>query len=190
MDIININFSRTHKEIERAHLAFSNATPRGKLFRRFGYLIAATISMIVLFYLSKGSMAEFTIQGLRQPRLENIATACLIVPLSLVGGFFLYFSVNLFRNANALRGISRLPTEFFGDATAILDESGIAIHAPMLQVKYDWRLLDSVLITPEFVFICSGQGIRQTLAAWIPIEALGDYHLNAINQIEKWLAKP
>jgi len=189
MDTINIKFSRTHKEIERAHLAFSNATLRGKLFRRFGYPVAVTISMIVLLYLSSGSMVEFTIQGARQSRLENIVTACLIFLISLFGGFLLYLFFKLFREANTLRGLSRLPSDFFGDAIAILDKGGIAINAPMIQVKYDWSLLDSALITSEFIFICRGQGIRQSLAAWIPIEALGEGHLKAITQIEKWLKK-
>ena len=109
--------------------------------------------------------------------------------LSLAIGWFISAAVKTAQENRVAKEIKDHPAEYFGEANITLDQNGVSIHAPLFQVQYNWKMLDSVLVTPGYLFICSGQGAKQSLVVWIPVNALGSQSATTISNVESWIIK-
>ncbi len=172
MEAINITISRTYDETLKAWLAFSRSSKAGKFWHRFRFPMISVIIFLLLLGPSKWGLSW-----------EAII-------LSLAIGWFLNAAVKVAQENRVAKGIKEYPAEYFGEASITLDPNGVSVHAPLFQVQYDWKMLDSLLVTPDYVFICSGKGAKQSPVVWIPVNALGAQAASAISNVENWLSNP
>ncbi len=180
MEAINITISRTSDETLKAWLAFSRSSRAGKFWRRFRFPI---ISVIVFLFLL-GPSNLFT-----RAEASRWSLSWESIILSLAAGWFISAAVKVAQENRIVKAIKDYPAEYFGEVSLTLDQTGVSIYAPLFQVQYNWKILDSILVTPEYLFICSGKDAKQRLVVWIPVNALGSQSATTLSNMEKRLIK-
>ncbi len=180
MEAINITISRTSDETLKAWLAFSRSSPTGKFWRRFRFPIFSVL--VFLFLIGPGNLLTRGEASRWHLSWESIV-------LSLAAGWFISAAVKVAQENRIAKAIKDQPAEYFGEISITLDQTGVSIYAPLFQVQYNWKLLDSILVTPEYLFICSGKGAKQRLVVWIPVNVLGSQSATTLSNMEIWLIK-
>jgi hypothetical protein len=105
-------------------------------------------------------------------------------PVSLIIGWVIYkFSLASRRNA-IIEQFEGLPADYFGLVSVSMDHDGLAIQAPHFQGKYDWKMINTIKMTQEYLFFC----FNTHLVLSIPISALGTQQSEFIEKADNWMS--
>lgn len=189
MEPITIAFQKTRQETEKALLAFSTSAKSGVLFQRFSFPILAIIFFLIALNQNPPSGGDFAVNGQPIPVITFLLSLYIPILFSLFFGWVFSEVLKTARKNGLIQEVKNIPIEQFGEVTVTFDSSELGLYTPLLKVKYDWRLIDSILVTSEFLFICSGQGITQKLIIWLPIKAFDNQTSVIISNIERWLSE-
>ena len=189
MEATTITFLKSRQETEKALLAFSTSSKIGSLFQRFLFPVLTIIFFLITLKQNLPSHGDFAINGQPYPIIAFLFWLYIPVLFGLFFGWVFSAVLKTARKNGIIQEVKNIPPEHFGEITVTFDSSELGYYAPLLKVKYDWRLLDSILVTSEFLFICSGQGFTQRLIIWLPIKAFDDQTSVIISNIEKWLSE-
>jgi hypothetical protein len=187
MEATTVTFLTTPQETEKAWLAFSTSSEMGRLFQRFAFPVLAIIFFLITLKQNPSPTGDFAINGQPYPVITFLFRLYIPALFGLFFGWLFSALVKTVRKNRILEGLKNIPPEYFGEVNFTFDQSELSYHAPLLKVQYNWKLLDSVLVTPEFLFICFGKGLNQRLAFWLPMRALNNISSSVLPSIEKWL---
>jgi hypothetical protein len=139
--------------------------------------------MMLVNYTFKGAFIRYTLNGTFRPDLSTLLAIPCAVPISLLLGWLVYQLLHI-RDLNKIASsYEGLPPEYFGPNTVTLEPDGVMIHAPLVQVKYSWKMVDSLRRIEEYLFFCHGEAF----VLWIPISPLGSRVAEFITSAEKWM---
>ena len=189
MEPTTITFLKSRQETEKALLAFSNASKSGRLFHKFSFPVLAIIFFLIALIQNAPSGGGFAINGQPFPVIAYLLWLYIPILFGLLFGWVFSAVLKTARKNGIIQEVKNIPSQHFGEVTVTFSSSEINLYAPLLKVKYDWRLIDSILFTSEYLFICSGQGITQNLIIWLPIKALDNQTSVSISNIKRWLSE-
>lgn len=189
MEATTITFLKSRQETEKALLVFSTSSKIGSLFHRFSFPALAIIFFLITLKQNPPGESDFALNGQPYPGFTLLIWLYVPILFGLVFGWIFSAVLKTARKNRIIQEVKNIPPEQLGEVTVTFDSSELSFYAPLLKVKYDWRLLDSVLVTSEFLFICSGQGFSQRLVIWIPMKAFNDQTSVIISNIERWLSE-
>lgn len=182
MESTIVTFRTTPQEAEKAWLTFSSQSKRGRLYQKFAFPLLAVILFLVI--LNQQSTDTVDVAG------QSSLLVRLFYPLlfGLFFGWFISGAVKAARENRIIQDLRELPPEYFGIVNVIFDQNELTYHAPLLKAQYNWRLLGSFLVTPDFLFICAGQGLNQKLVCWLPTRVLNNESSDIVSIVEKMLS--
>lgn len=183
MEAETVTFQITSQEIKKAHLTFSTSSKRGRLQQRFTFPLIFVILFLITFK-QYSSSTEVVVNGQSTFWGQLYISAF----ISLFLGWFISAAVKAARENSIIQDLKTIPIDYFGEVKVTFDQTKFNYHAPLLNIQYNWRLLDNILVTPEFLFLCSGKGLNQRLVFWLPIKAVNGKASVVISNIEKWIS--
>jgi hypothetical protein len=179
---INISFSSTLEDSEKAWLAFDKSSRFGKFFYRFGFLTISVIAFLIAFINNLTARGKYPPTGNSSPLSSFLGWVWISTPLCLFFGWLIYAMVKAGRKNSIIERLKKIPPESFGSISVSIDQTGVGLQAPLGHAQYDWKWVKTIRMTPDFLFICSESG----LLVWIPISALGTQVTGFVSEIEKW----
>lgn len=188
MESIKITFLTTPQETEKAWLTFSTSSKAGRLFQKFAFPVLAIVFFLIFLKQTSPPKGDFAVNGQPFPVITFLWWLYIPVLFGLFFGWLFSAFVKTVRKNRILEGLKNIPSEYFGEVNISFDQNGLSYQAPLLKVQYNWKLVDSFLVTPEFLFLCSGQGLKQRLTFWFPMKAVDDETSVVVSNIEKWLS--
>ena len=167
--LMKVTFLKNREETEKALLAFANASIVGKFLKRFAFPVASLI--IFLIMLAQNGPYEGK-DVLIDGKPDHFLSVLFYLYVPILFGLFFGWLISAFLKTVAknyvLRQVNRIPPESFGSTTITLDDNGIKVEAPLYELKYDWKFVDSYFIASDFLFICR----RSEPVIWFPTSAL------------------
>lgn len=184
---MNITYLNSNDNAVKSHLAFQNLLyPRWKEKLRVRSFIISTLLLPFLLYIGYQLKIGFTSNGIYLPIASLILHLICSLPVSVFMGW-LAFRIPVVSQENAIIVSYRgLPSDYLGNYNILLNNEGMSIKAPYYEIKYNWKLINSIKKDNDFIFFCYGN----RLIFSIPIAALGSQSSTFITQAESLISNP